>query len=397
MKVLVIPSWYPPNGGYFFREHAFAIAEQGPKVDVLACHYRSLKSWKGRSRLFGKKPIEISKINGITEYSSYVWIIPFTEEPNFRCWVKKTWKIFHEYIKVNGKPDIIQAHSSFSAGYVASLIFKAYKIPYILTEHRSRFIFNCNTAKSLFRSWHYPLIKQALDDCSSLVGVSNALFPKLHEISPKSKNKSLVIHNMVDTDFFTFDKTKKNIKSESQFKFITVAFLKEVKGIDVLLKAFNILHESNPGKYQLTIAGDGECRKELEQYVNDNRLNEYVEFLGLQNRDQIKKLMQSSDAFVLPSRFEAFGVVFIEAMACGLPVIATRAGGPETFIPEFAGKLCEIDNVNMLASQMKEIASNYNNYQGEQIREYAIANFSKEIVAKKYINLYSTAIEENNS
>lgn len=397
MKVLVIPSWYPPNGGFFFREHSIALANEDAKVDVIACHYRSLKSWKGKGdKFFGTKPIKTTKVENITEHSSYVWIIPFTEEPNFRCWVKKTWKMFHVFVKKHGKPDIIQAHSSFSAGYVASLIYKSYKIPYIITEHRSRFIYNCDRAKKLFKVWHYPVIKQALDDCSYLVGVSPALFPKLHEISHTSKSKSLVIHNMVDTEFF---KPKKILakKASTIFKFATVAYLKQVKGIDILLKAFNILHKSNPGRYFLNIAGDGVCRKELEQYVADNGLSEFVNFLGEQNREEVKELMQSSDAFVLPSRFEAFGVVYIEAMACGLPVVATKAGGPETFIPDFAGELCNVDDVKGLADNMKIVAENYHNYPQEKIRDYAVSNFSKSVVAKKYIEIYSNAINKSSN
>ena len=396
MKVLVIPSWYPPNGGYFFREHSQAIAALGVKVDVLACHFRSLKTYNP-FRIISKetrKSLIVTKEENITEHSGYTWIIPFTEEPNFKTWIRKAWDMYYRYIQTNGKPDIIQAHSSLPAGYLAYLIKKRHNIPYVLTEHRSRFIYNSDNAKKMFRQWHYPIIKQALDGCSSLVGVSNALFPKLHEISESARSKSLVIHNMVDTDFFNITNQHSERYQTKPFRFSTVALLKEVKGIDILLEAFNIIHKSEPGKYLLNIAGEGVCREKLEKYVLYNKLNKHVNFLGSQTREQVKNLMQNSDAFVLPSRFEAFGVVFIEAMACGLPVIATKAGGPETFIPDFAGKLSEVDDIEALANNMKQVADNYESYQAKKIRDYTVANFSKPVVAEKYISLYAEALKK---
>ena len=391
MKVLVIPSWYPPNGGHFFREHSQALASLDVEVDVLACHFRSLKTCNPFKAFSGnvKKALNVNKEGNITEYSGHTWIIPFTEEPNFKSWVRKAWDMYYRYINENGKPNIVQVHSSIPAGYLAYLIYKRHKIPYVITEHRSRFVFNTEEARKYFKPWHYPIIKQGLDNCAKLVSVSNALLPKIHEISPTTANKSEVIPNMVDTDFFTPSNTKNINPGNRKFRFLTVAYLEEVKGIDVLLKAFLKLEQSDPGKYTLTIAGDGSCRTRLEDYVNINKLSKVIKFKGMQNREQVKTLMQNSDAFVLPSRFEAFGVVFIEAMSCGLPVIATKAGGPETFIPELAGKLCDINDVETLAELMKNISDKYSDYSPAKIREYAINNFSKEMIAKKYLNIYN--------
>ena len=93
------------------------------------------------------------------------------------------------------------------------------------------------------------------------------------------------------------------------------------------------------------------------------------------DKKNILKLLRNSDYFVLSSNFETFGVVLIEAMSCGLPVISTKSGGPETIIiNEKLGLLCEKNNIFALANVIKNITKM--NFDSNYIRNYAIRNFS---------------------
>jgi len=392
MKVLVIPSWYPPNGGWFFKEHAMAMATVGADVDVLAGIYSSLRrtnplKWVSRAT------VEIKKDDHIREFIKFYPIIPYSEKMNYQAWVRKMLLFYDEYHKEWGHPDIIQVHSSLWAGVVASHIHKKHKIPYIITEHRSRFVYNTEDARKMFQPWHINPLIEAFKTSEAIITVSKSLHKKIIDLHPPASDKLDVIFNMVDTDFFS--PVRCNSAGSGKFKLFCLANLEPVKGIDILLAAFKILKEKFPGKFELTIGGDGPERKALMIYCENNKLNNDVRFIGKLNRHQARDAFQMADAFVLPSRFEAFGVVFIEAMACGLPVIATMAGGPETFITQQTGIIAGPENPASLADAINTVRTNYNYYPADTIRAYAIEKFSRAKIAHQYLRLYQGIIDKN--
>jgi len=167
-----------------------------------------------------------------------------------------------------------------------------------------------------------------------------------------------------------------------------------VKGIDILLKAFAKLEKHQPGKYRLVVGGNGSQMQQLLGLKKQLGLEGKVTFTGHLNKEEIRTQMQNAHAFVLPSRFEAFGVVYIEAMACGLPVIAAKAGGPETFITPETGIITEPENPEKLADAMKSMQKNYANYDATTIKEITSSSFGREAVARKYLNLYREVLNK---
>ncbi len=382
IKLLVLPSWYPPDGGYFFREHARALADESCEVDVLVNRLTGLSTLR-RTDFRYLRRFSIVRQEKIREIRSFMIKIPLADSLSIRLWIKNTFRHFERYYRRFGEPDMVLAHSSIWGGVVAQKIYEKYHIPYIITEHRSRFIQNTEEARKMLKTADLPLIRRALDDCKKLVCVSSGLKEGLLTLFPGVSEKTVTIPNMVDTGFF---RPAAGDKKNNEFVFLYAGILEKVKGLDVLLKAFKKLLTIRKGAV-LRIAGRGSQLGSLQQQVSVLEIEGSISFPGYLNREELLEEYQRADAFVLPSRFEAFGVVLIEAMSCGLPVIATRSGGPPGIVPESCGILTEIEDEDALAAAMSQLMDHHSEYDPVVIRKYVLENYSKELIAKKYMQL----------
>jgi glycosyltransferase involved in cell wall biosynthesis len=118
-----------------------------------------------------------------------------------------------------------------------------------------------------------------------------------------------------------------------------------------------------------------------------------VHFLGHQNQDKVARIMNVSDLAVVPSRVEPFGLVAIEALACGTPVVATNQGGLPEFVNESVGALVDVDDAEGLAAAViEEIESDSKSVKGPVAAEYARKGFSWTTQVGKMIELYETTI-----
>ncbi len=388
MKILVIPSWYPPNSGYFFQELNIALLHEKNNVDVLVNTITSFKSFKFTA-LF-KKNIYHNEF-GLNVYRSKFYNIPKLNFLSSRLWIRNTYKRYLEYVKKNGHPDIIHAHSSIWAGVVASEINKQFSIPFVITEHRSRFIYNTAEAKKMLPEKYFPLLKPALQKASLVTCVSPALKNKLVDIADSVKNKITIIPNTVNTDDFKLTSIE---KPKDIFNWFSLGKLNPVKGFDILLEAVSLIRKNSDKKIILRIGGDGPEYKNLYQLRKQLNLEKTVFFTGKLTKDEVIKEMHLAHAFVLPSRFEAFGVVYIEAMACGLPVIGTDAGGQSSIINKDNGYITESENPNKLASAMSEMMENYHSFNKDEIRHSVIRKYNKSNIAKEYCRHFSKIINE---
>ena len=115
--------------------------------------------------------------------------------------------------------------------------------------------------------------------------------------------------------------------------------------------------------------------------------------MGSKNKNEIATLLQNSDLFVLPSRNETFGVVYIEAMACGLPIIATDCGGPRDIVTEENGLLIPTEDVNALGNAILHMVNNIDKYDRKAIAEDCQARFSPEVIAKQLTQIFEDTIK----
>jgi glycosyltransferase involved in cell wall biosynthesis len=185
-----------------------------------------------------------------------------------------------------------------------------------------------------------------------------------------------------------------NVSKFHDFTFVHVAGLNANKNQVMLLESFKKFQSKHP-KTRLLIVGDGPMRQELEKLSQSLQLTEKVDLLGYQSRDELSETYNKCHAFVLSSHRETFGVVLIEAMSCGLPVLSTRCGGPESIITDTQlGELTDISSEE-ICKGMEHVYSRQSTYNAAAIRTFAINNFSGPAVAKKLSDIYQKVLKDD--
>jgi glycosyltransferase involved in cell wall biosynthesis len=391
MKILVLPSWYIPNGGYFFKEQSLALAHKGYDVSVLPVNEYSI-------RMINRipKPNSLFKIrkadeDGLRTFRcDYLGIPKGNEFVNLRIRRYITEKVFKYYVDKYGTPDLIHVHSVIWGGYIASILKAKYGIPYVITEHRGRFVNNKYVDPNQLKEEYTPYIRDGLKNADRVITVSNSLNQKLTSYDATITKRLITIPNMVDTEFFVPE--PQSMVNDGCFTFFCLGGLVFLKGFDLVIKAFKTVSDKY-ANCRLVIGGEGPEKYNLERLVIDLDLQDKIVFLGQLNRTQVREQMQNSHVFILPTRYEAFGVVYIEALSCGIPIVGTRAGGPENIIDETNGLLVDPDDVMQLADAMITIIDNYDKYDFERIRQDAVNKYSIEVVVESIIREFKNVLQ----
>lgn len=374
MKVFVISKGMPtekyPLNGIFEFDQAKALAKVGHDVVMLVIDFRS-RTYKRDYGWFsyekdGVKVFELSLPLGI-----YRRALPFLQ-----CLLVR---LYEKAVKSFGKPDIIHAHF-YSIAAIASILKRKFKIPLVVTEHSSKLNRNILEISGL----DVKLARKAYQNADRVVAVSNALARNLKN---NLNVDAVVIHNIVDVSRFQYVKRTQ----KSGFTFISIGNLIELKGFDLLVEAFAEAFKDDKS-VKLNIVGAGPEKEKLQHIVNQYDLNNNIVLLDEVGRDKLKVLYPESDAFVLASKSETFGVVFIEAMATGLPVIATDCGGPSDFVNEQNGYLIPVNDKKSLVDALMKMRNNAYDFNSLEISEMCVRKFSPENIGNALTNLYQTII-----
>lgn len=383
MHILMIPSAYPtkdsPISGIFFKEQASALAKANNKVGVIYSETRRVNSeiLKGIKQNYFQTERIVE--DGILTYRLHGWnIFTMRFSLGVNLWIRQQLHLFDEYCKNEGKPDIIHVQCGLYAGIVAKIIKEQFHIKYIVTEHSSSIL------NHELKEYDVKQLRMVYDNADRLVAVGERLRESMQNYT---KNKIDIIPNIVNMDNFFIN----NIDTRNEFKFISVSFLKADKNVDLTIRALGEIVKENE-KVKLTIIGDGQDREELKGLAKELGIEKNVEFLGSISRAKLPKYLISSDAFVLPSKYETFGVAYIEAMACGLPIITTACGGPEDFYTEDVGYIVPVGDLTSLIDSMKRMIKNVDLFDNEKISNNVKKRFSKEVVVESLMNLYKSEL-----
>ncbi len=376
MYILIISRGYPTEkykmNGIFEFDQAKALAACGCKVVFAVIDLRSIR----RMRKFGidsfiKDGVQIEAIN-----------LPCGNIPKRMLYAigELGLKILYKIIKKKyGQPDIIHGHFT-QMGYIITRALRESDIPIILTEHSS-LIHNKTIDNRL-----YEAAKYSYENADRVIAVSTSLSASIY----KNFNiRAVCIPNIVNTEMFTYKVNNR----DNLFRIISTGSLIKTKRMDLLIDAFYKAFSKNINIH-LYIFGDGVEKISLERKIKEYNLEDNIRLMGLQTRNVIAEYLQNSDCFVLASQSETFGVAYIEALAVGVPVIATKCGGPEDFINNSNGILVEVDDVESLSEALKYIYNNICNYNREEISRDTKSRFSNNIIGNRLIDVYRQTISE---
>ena len=380
MHIMFIPSWYSnvrnKVHGSFFKEQASELQKAGVKVTVA---YNEVWPLTMIGKIHEEKGLNYNIEDGLKtyRYKNYNYI---PKNPlMFKVFNKRMEKLYKEIVKKEGAIDIIHAQSSLWGGISAAYIAEKYNIPLVITEHSSV------ERGPYVKKSYIPFICDSYKKAQKVITVGNGLKNEIESLSGRQDIE--VIGNLVDLSKFTI---KKRIKNE-KFIFFSLAFLEGEKGFDTLIKSF--AKKFKDKEAVLYIGGDGSQRSWLEALTVENGVKDQIIFLGALSRDDVSKWMNKCDCFVLPSRYETFGVVYIEALASGRPVIGALNGGAEDIINNLNGYLIPIDDIDILAEKMIEVYDNIESYDEEEIRIDCLKRFSPKVIVNKIISVYKEVLK----
>ncbi len=383
MNIVILPSWFRLKSnrtkGSFFLEQAVAVAKQGHHVTLIDAQIIPSRVYLRSERDLGIKHYTENGIE-LYEYKTGGFLTGRSAALTVRLYQRKVERVLKEILKTR-KVDVLHAHSFYPAGIAAVALGKKYQIPVVLTEHCTGLILGWMGKDT------YPYVKPTFDAADATVCVTNYFSQYLYEHYDLVQ-KPMVIGNVLNPLFRYADMPNNDV-----FTFVTVAFHAPKKRTAHIISAVaELKREKIPVKVH--IVGEGPLYLELQQQAKDLAVEDCLEFHGNQPRERVYELLKRSNAMVHAAIAETFGVVYIEAMATGRPVVSAENGGSLELINEKNGVLAAPDDPHALAEAMKKMIAKYNSFDLKAISGVAISEFSEESIGKAYVDLYKKVLKK---
>lgn len=412
MNLFVAPSWYPnpasPISGIFFKEQACYVGQLRPQWNV------AISVWgQGQYLIPVRQPAQaltqimnyyrnrgqdnqVSLEKNVTEYHSLTmdWT-PRLFNGNIKGLMHANEINLLRALKEFGHIDIIHAHVSYPAGWVAMKLSEKYKIPYVITEHMSPFPFDSFLEDNgdLKDIVHKPLQK-----ANAVIAVSPSLADRIHSFG---LTKPTYIPNVVNEQFFMPVLGGTDKETKDKYTFFTLGGMCQQKGISDLIAAIRLFVDKLPkvdrDRVEFVMGGSGEEARQYQLLAEQTGVSPWIRWLGGISREEARHHFQHCDCFVLASHHETFGVVFAEAIACGKPLVATRCGGPECIVTENNGILVEVANPIQLSEALEKMYKSTRDYDADVIREDFLRNFSRKAVVDQLEAVYCDVLNERKS
>lgn len=376
--ILFLTSWYPvnanPTHGIFIRNHAVGLSKFQKVIVVYAYSSETGPFYE----------VEEKRVNeNLTEYTvkyskPFIALKPFSSALQFLKLKKAHHVLIRHLIKQNASIKAIQVNVIFPAAIVLDDYKKQFKVPHAIVEHWSGYLpADGNYKGSTLKRYTEKCISEA----TKIGHVSQA--QKEAMVTHGLKGNYELIYNAVNTEVFTPQQ-----HASARIKFLHVSSLVErEKNISGTLKALKALQDKGFDFDTVIAGGEGEELSKAKQLAKQFGLK-HIEFTGVLSPDKIALQMQSASALILFSHFEGMPVVVLEAISCGLPVIASKVGQLPYMITNEFGVLVDVNNEAQLLKALEAVCSNSTNFNKAAMREFVLKHASYEAVGKQLSDFY---------
>ncbi len=386
IRVLFLPKWYTnrydPMPGLFIKLQAESLT---PYCDVAVIYVHPDPECPN------KYEAEFSEENEVRVLR--VYYKSYGPSPSFIGKILNLWRFYRANLKAihsirQFSPDLIHAHVLTRMGLIGWKVSRNQHIPLIISEHWSRYF----PENDSYNGWLRKLLTRFIvKKADAVIAVSDPLRDAMQKCNLKNRNFQ-VIPNVVDTAIFHTValvredpvKTMVHISCfEDQSKNIS-GFLRSLKDLSAIRQDFRCL-----------MVGEGLNWDEMKEYAGFLKiLDSYVSFTGVKTASELADILTTADFSVLSSRYETFGTVLIESLACGVPVVATAVGVAPVVINENNGVLVSPGDELAMTNALNQMVDRCRTYNPEIISEGTSGKFSKETIGKQLLAIYHGVIPE---
>jgi glycosyltransferase involved in cell wall biosynthesis len=386
MNVLWLPSWYPsvhdPVYGCFIQKQAEAVCQYDSKIRITVLYVL-------RARV-ATLETEVIERDNLLEIKLF-----YPEKASF-FGIKKIaygwhyWRAYQKGMSIlkqfGFKPDILHLHVVYGAGLYALWLKFWTRLPLLISEHWTGYE-QANYSQMSF--WHKKIFEYCFQKASGAIHISKKMQQNVEKNGLLALNNH-IIPNVVDTELFDLPiLTLPNIRP---IRFLHISMLKNShKNTCGIVRVVQRLAKINQN-FLFEIVGDGSERPVLEQIVNDLNLKRFIFFSGMLSTIEVAQRMRQADAFVLFSNYEGLPCVLLEALASGLPVIATETGGIYEWVTPETGILIQVGNENALLAAMETMMTQHLNYDKNILRQQIVDKASYQAVGKAITDVYKRTL-----
>ena len=387
MNILVINYEYPPiggGGGVICKDISEEIASKGHRITVITSHYGSLPE---QEKLNGVAIIRLPVImRGKKDVASILSMISYVP----LCIRKAATLLQRE------KYDVINTHFAIPSGPAGQYISDRYGIPNVLSIHGGDIF---DPSKSL--SPHDTIglkqtVRKMLKKADRVVAQSSDTKSNAEKYYGVDRKIDVVPLGIRPNIYSKKSRQDLGLPA-AKYVFSTIGRLVKRKNIEDLLHIIKRIQISTPSV--LLIMGDGPEKDFIETKIRDLKIEGAVRLLGRVSDEQKFEYLNASDGYLSTAIHEGFGIVFLEAMECGLPVICYDRGGQRDFLKNGkTGYLVELGNKAEFASRLEELlkspslSADIRSHNKEYVKEFYIGS-----VAEKYISIFDEVVGSHKS
>lgn len=384
-KLLVINYEYPPiggGGGVICKDVSEEIVKLGHEVDVVTSLYTGLTEYEVVNGVnIYRVPVLFRNAQNVATLPSMLSYVP-------RGILKATELI------TNQKYDVINTHFAIPSGPAGNWLSTKFGIPNVLSIHGGD-IYDPSKGLSPHKT---PILKSVvrkmLVNADEVVAQSTDTKKNAANFYNLNRDIKIIPLGIKQNTYPSKRRTELGLP-ENKFIFSTIGRIIRRKNLPALLEVIKEVNQSSPSL--LLIMGDGPERVNLEQKVTELGIQESVKFLGKVTDEEKFQYLGASDVYLSTAMHEGFGIVFLEAMECELPVICYDKGGQIDFLKDNqTGFLIPLDDKKMFIEKLSQLLNNKNEISrmGNSNKKY-VENFYIRNIAQKYVEIFQDVIQRH--